>query len=733
MRRRVPLRQQLTITECAAACLAMVASYHGRFTTVSGCRGELAAGRNGLTVAQIVRAADRMGLAAEVTADLPEDPALPAIVFWRRRHFVVVERVGRDWVRIADPGNGRRRIPRTEFAEHFSGVAMTLRPTEDFVRRRSRVRDWPLVRYLRDVLAVPGTRTRMAGILAASAALQLVGLAFPVATGFTVDRLIPRQRWELVPLLITAVTTTVLLFGATSFLRARLLVNLRARANVVLTRAFVTHLLRLPLRFFLQRSRGDLLMRLSSVATTREALTGQLFTVLFDAVLLGLYLGGLVVLSPAYLGLTLAIGAAQGAILLGSYRRSRRLAQREISAMAEEQSYLVETLEAMLPLKANGAEPSALRRWSELFDKFQDATVRRGRTSATVESLQAALRTLAPLALLTLGVVMVLRGELTVGTMLAANSIAASVLAPLGSFISAGQSLQLVRAQVERMYDVLDAPVEPVGAAEAAQRHRPAAVELTDVSFSYDQDGEPVLRDVCLTLAPGRKVGVAGRTGSGKSTLALLVLGLLRPGQGEVRVDGLTLDAIDLHQLRGSCGAVLQDLSLFSGSIEENIRLGRPDAGPAEIEAAAQVAGLDDDVARMPMGYHTQVGEGGLALSAGQRQRVALARALVHRPRLLVLDEATSHLDPATERRVDEALNRLEVTRLVISHRRSAIENADEILVLDGARVVERGRHGDLMRRRGHYFALFGDHRASREEVSDTVPAPRAGLHSTRP
>ena len=303
---------------------------------------------------------------------------------------------------------------------------------------------------------------------------------------------------------------------------------------------------------------------------------------------------------------------------------------------------------------------------------------------------------------------------MSLGDMLAASSVALAVLAPMESFSGAGQLYHSVRAQVERLFDVLDTKVEENGTVRLPP-HRPNRITLRDVTYRYGSRQAPALANVSLELPPGHKLGVVGRTGSGKSTLGLLLLGLLRPEHGQVLHDGVTLADLDLADLRSHTGAVLQELSLFQGTIRENLTLTRPDASAPEVIEAATLAGLHDDVLALPLGYETPVGQGGTALSSGQRQRVALARALVHRPRLLLLDEATSNLDPETERRVDEALGALAVTRVVISHRVNAVRNADLIVALERGRVVQRGTHDDLLAVPGVYRDLFGEHRPADE------------------
>ncbi|MFI9846015.1 peptidase domain-containing ABC transporter [Nonomuraea sp. NPDC051941] len=710
MRRRVPVRLQLTTSECGAAVLAMLLSHHGRHASVAECRDLLGPGRDGVSVARLVAAAREYGLTAtaERVADpLGEPPRAPFIAYFSAHHFVVVEGPGRGGVRIVDPGNGRRTMPREEFARRYGGVVIECAPGPGFVRRRASPWRSTPVRYLRDFAAVPGGRRRLAGVLALAAAIQLLALALPLATKSVVDELVPAGRGDLLPVLGWAVFGTAALHGTLTFLRARLLLALRARADERLTGRFVGHLLRLPIGFFLQRSRGDLLLRVGSIATTREAVTQQSVTLALDMVLLSAYGIALVLLVPWYALMVGALAAGQAGLMVASYRRLRTLSQAELGARAGEQGYLVETLQAMLPLKANGVESRAQARWRELFGTYQTAMLRRGRASSWFEAAQGAVAVFAPLALLWCGAWLVLGGRMSLGTMLAVNALAMSVLAPLQAFVGTVQLYSMLRGQFERIYDVLDAAPEPSGA-RLLPAGRPVAIRAEGVAFRYAPDSPPVLREMSFEVPAGAKLGVVGRTGSGKSTLALLVLGLLRPETGEIRHDGVPVQELDVAALRRECGAVLQELSLFNGSIRDNITLGSPDATDDDVVTAALVAGLHHDVERLPMGYDTNVGEGGAALSAGQRQRVALARAIVHRPRLLILDEATSHLDPQTERRVDAALSELRVTRIVVSHRLSAIRDAHEVLVIDQGRIVGRGTHERLVSSPGPYRDLFG-------------------------
>jgi ABC-type bacteriocin/lantibiotic exporter with double-glycine peptidase domain len=534
----------------------------------------------------------------------------------------------------------------------------------------------------------------------------MIGLAVPLLTKVFVDQVIPHRLSSVMTVLGAGTAILIAALIVISYLRGALLIYLQGRLDSEMMVVFFEHLLSLPVRFFQLRNTGDLLTRLASNSMIRETLTNRAVSAVLDGAFVLVYLAILLFWHPMFALLVIGLGSIQVALLLGSTPRMQRLMERDLAAGAASQSYLAQALMGIATVKAAGAEDRVIEHWSNLFFKQLNISLERGHLSLIIETAMITLRTFSPLALLWVGAMSVLNGGMSLGTMLALNALAASVLVPLASLISSGQQLQLVRAHLDRLADVGEA--EPEQDLKKVRGAPPLAgkVEFKQVSFRYDAQAPAVLRDITMTIGAGQKVALVGRSGSGKSTLAKLLLGLYLPGEGEILYDGIPLQRLDYRTLRRQFGAVLQDLFLFSGSVRQNIALTDPGLPLEQVVKAARLAEVHDEIMKMPMGYETVVAEGGSALSGGQRQRLALARALVHQPAMLLMDEATSHLDVLTEQTIEDNLNALPLTRIVIAHRLSTIRNADLILVLDEGAIVEQGSHDALLARQGRYAAL---------------------------
>ena len=721
-RRRTPIILQMTSVDCGAACLAMVLNHFGRKTRLAECRSHCDPGRDGVSVLTIVTAARKFGLRTKALSlrvpDFSQMP-VPCIVHWKGNHFVLLERWTPTQVQIVDPARGRRRISGLEFGAAFSGVVVISEPDSGFDTRPAP--EPALLRScLQGVLHEPGTKAILLKILGSSLLLQMLAFAVPLLTRNLVDRVIPFRNIGLLNVLLAGAMLIALINALMAYCRAMLLIRLEEHLDSRLMLGFLRHLFSLPYRFFQQRSSGDLLMRLGSNASIREALASSTIAAIVDGGLVVIFLAALLRFSFLFGTVALAVAVVEVSLLCVTARPLYHLAESELDSRAESQGYLLECLRGVSTLKASGNEQSTLDRWGRLLARQLEASANRTRGYAKVESALTLLRSFSPLLLLWLGGRLTMSGEMTLGTMLAMNALAAAFLQPIASLVSSAQRLQMAGAHLERIADVMQAqPEQEVWHALSpglgeGWRSVPAPgfsgkIEFRNVSFRYDANSPWVIDRISLALEPGQKVALVGKTGSGKSTLAKLLLGLYPPTEGEILYDCLPLHALNLQQVRRQWGVALQEPYLFSSSLRDNISLHDGEMTMDEVMRAAEIAEIHAEIMEMPMGYETRIDEGGGSLSGGQRQRVALARAVASRPSLLLLDEATSHLDAITESMVDRNLDTLSCTRVVIAHRLSTIENADLIVVLENGSIAEQGSHQELLASGGHYSDLVAN------------------------
>ena len=704
-RRRVPYIPQVAASDCGASSLAMVLGYHGKHLRLDNVRKVTGYGRDGADALTMLAAARVFGLRGR-GVKVPELDDLrfvpPAsILHWQFDHFVVFERLTPDGADLVDPAAGRRRVGREELGRSFTGVALCFEPSEDFAPEPAKRRRWG--RLLALLRQHSGALQR---VVATSAAVQLLALAVPVLIGVLVDRVIPRGDVGLLTVLAAGLAAVVGFSFLATLVRSYLLLNLRTRLDARMTLDFLDHLVDLPYAFFQQRSAGDLIMRMSSNATVREILTSAALSGVLDGALVSLYLVLLFVANLSMGLLVLALGGFRVALFLFARKRTRDLMSRSLQTEARSQSYQVNLLAGIETLKAAGAEHRAVEQWSHLFTDVLNVSLARGRLAAFVDSTLAALGTASPLVILVWGAVQVLQGHLSLGTMLALNALAAGFLTPLTTLITNAFQFQLLGSYMDRIEDVLETPREQDPATVSPAPRLAGGVRLEGVSFRYGPFSPPAVQDVTIEIPAGRFIALVGRSGAGKSTLASLLVGLYPPTAGRILFDGADLSRLDLRSVRRQVGVVPQHPYLFGASIRTNLTLADPTLPLSRAVEAAGLAHIHEDIAAMPMGYDTVLADGGASLSGGQRQRLALARALVHRPAILLLDEATSALDTRTEREIQGELATLRCTRIVIAHRLSTIRDADLILVMEEGRVVEQGRHGELLARGGVYAGL---------------------------
>lgn len=703
---RVPEIAQQSAIECGLACLAMILTYHGREISIGELRAQSGLGRDGLSALSIVKIARNHNMRVRAISlqqsDLRNVP-LPAIIHWEFNHFVVVERWTQSEVDIVDPAQGRRHLSYQEFDKSFTGVVITLEPGVHFDREATSAK-----LSLREYLLQYAGQMPMAIVEVIGTSLLILGfgLISPLLTKFILDQVLPLKLsnmmlWLGAGLILMMVTQT-----AATLLREWLLVYLRARIDTRMMLDFFERMLSLPYKFFQVRSSGDLLARMASNTVIRDTISNQMITTFLDGSTVILYFFILFWQSRQFALLSLGMGLLQVLLLLCSGRAIRDFSRRELAAQGKSQGYMAEALAGMATLKAAGAEQQSLEQWTNLFLEQLNISVRRNYLTVLINGAQSVLRTLTPMALLWLGATQVMNGTLSIGTMFALNTLAGAFLAPIGSLVGTGQQLQIVRTHFERLADVSTAEPEQDRAKALPPPCLSGRIRMDRVSFRYDPEASEVLHNINLTIEPGQKVALVGRTGSGKSTLGKLLLGLYLPTEGQILYDNFPLANLDLQDVRRQFGVVLQESAIFSGSVRQNVSLHDPSMPMERIVEAASMAAIHEDIARMPMGYETYVSEGGSGLSGGQRQRLAIARAIAHHPAILLLDEATSHLDVITEQQVEHNLHAVPCTQIIIAHRLSTIRDADVIIVLDRGTIVEKGSHFELMVRNGYYAQL---------------------------
>jgi NHLM bacteriocin system ABC transporter peptidase/ATP-binding protein len=710
---RSPTVLQMEAVECGAAALGIVLAHYGRWVPLEELRIACGVSRDGSKASNMVKAARQYGLEAKGFKREPQSLRSvkpPMILHWNFNHFVVLDGfLGKGRARLNDPAGGPREITEEELDQAFTGVVLTFQPGPEFDRRGEPPR---LIPALRRRLA--GSRAALAFVLLAGLALVIPGMVVPVFSKVFVDSVLLENRRDWLPPLLIAMTLAALLTGALTWLQQSYLLRLETRMAVGGSSRFLWHVLRLPMEFFTQRFAGDISSRVAINDRVAQLLSRDLATnalgalmIVFFAAILFRYDAVLTLVGIAVVSLNVA------ALRFVSRKRvdgNRRLVQDQGKLMGT----AIGGLQTIETLKATGGESDLFTRWAGYQAKVVNGRQDLERYTQILDAVPPLLSTVNTALILGIGGLRVINGDLSLGGLVAFQLLMASFIAPVNRLVSLGGRLQMVEGDMNRLDDVLRYRIDPSvgsGPGDAPDERAPVKLtgrlELRDVSFGYSRLDPPLIENFNLTLEPGSRVALVGGSGSGKSTLSRLVTGLYQPWSGEILFDGRPRSELPPGVLTNSLASVDQNVFLFEGTVRENLTLWDSTIPLPEVVAAAKDACIHEDVAARPGGYESPVDEGGANWSGGQRQRLEIARALVGRPTLLVLDEATSALDPTTEQKIDEALRRRGCTCLIVAHRLSTIRDADEIIVLERGKVVQRGTHDELKGVEGPYARLI--------------------------
>ncbi len=712
---KVPVVMQMEALECGAASLAMILAYYGKWIPLEQVRLDCGVSRDGSNARNVLRAARSYGLTAKGYRYEPEDlkksGKFPCIIHWNFNHFVVLNGFRGDKAVLNDPAKGTYAVSMKAFDEAFTGICLFFEPGEDF---KPEGKPQSMISYAKQRLTGAGTAIVFVTLTAVIS--SLLGIITPAFSRVFLDRLLTGENPDwLVPFTLALAGISVIQL-VVAWIQAVYSLRINGKLAVVGNTTFLWKVLRMPMEFFSQRMAGDIQGRQSANAEIAGQLVNTFAPLALDAAMMVFYLVVMlrysVVLTLIGLASVLANLALSGII---SKKRINitRVQMRDAGKLA---GTTVAGIEMIETIKASGAENGFFEKWAGYQASVNASQVKFQRTNQLLGMLPALVSSLCGTAVLMTGVYLAMDGSFTVGMILAFQGFLSSFVSPAMTLISAGQTLQEMRTDMERIEDVMKYPTDPALEAAADDSDDRAeysklsgAVELRHVTFGYSRLAEPLISDFSMTLKPGSRVAFVGPSGCGKSTISKLISGLYKPWSGEILFDGKPISQIDRNVFTGSLAVVDQDIILFEDTIANNIKMWDNSIEDFEMIMAARDAQLHEDIMQRDGGYQYKLTEGGKDLSGGQRQRLEIARVLTQDPTIIILDEATSALDAKTEYDVVKSIKDRGITCIVVAHRLSTIRDCDEIIVMEQGRVVERGTHEELMRQGGAYTQMVSN------------------------
>ena len=707
---KVPVVMQLEALECGAASLTMVLAYYGKWLPLEQVRADCGVSRDGSNAKNVLRAARSYGLSAKGYRFEPEDlktyGKFPCIIHWNFNHFVVLNGFKGDKAVLNDPAKGCYSVPMETFDKSFTGICLMFEPTEDFVPGGKPRSVWA---FAMEKLKGAGTAVGFAVITTVIA--SLLGIIQPAFSRIFLDRLLTGVNPDWAKPFLWALSALAVVQIILAFIRTVFSARIHAKIAVVGSTTYLWKVLHLPMEFFSQRVAGDIQQRMGANASIAETLVNTLSPLVIQSAMMVFYLVVMVRYSAA---LTLiGVFSIVVNLFVSRYisRKRVNLTRVQLRDSGKLAGTTVAGIEMIETIKASGAENGFFEKWSGYQASVNAQKVAFSRLNQYVGMIPQIVSTLTDTAVLILGVWLVMEGQFTIGMVMAFQGFLSSFTAPASQLIGAGQTIQELRTDMERIEDVMRYPedaacVDTPLDEDAEYDKLSGVVELKNVTFGYSRLAEPLIRDFSMTLKQGSRVAFVGASGCGKSTLAKLISGLYQPWSGEILFDGKPQTTIDCSVFTGSLAVVDQDIILFEDTIANNIKMWDSSIEDFEMILAARDAQIHSDIMQRDGGYNYKLTEGGKDLSGGQRQRLEIARVLAQDPTIIILDEATSALDAKTECDVVKSIKDRGITCIVVAHRLSTIRDCDEIIVLDRGRVVERGTHEELYALGGAYTKL---------------------------
>lgn len=713
---RVPTVLQMEAVECGAASLTMILRYFGKYVPLDQVRIACGVSRDGSKASNILKAARQYGLEGKGFRKEPDSlkkMAPPVIIHWNFSHFMVLEGFRKGKVYLNDPASGRRSVTEEEFNQSFTGITLTFKPTSDFQKDGKKPGLMSsLLKRLR------GSKTALLYVVLAGLTMVIPGLVIPVFARIFVDDILLAGKDSWIVPLFMGMGLTGVIRGILTWLQQYYLLKLETKIALTSSCRFLWHILKLPAEFFAQRSAGDIASRMLSNDNVAKLLSGKLATAVLNLFMIVFYfilmLRYNVVL--ALFGLAIAVVNISYLKIVATQRKdqnSRLLKDRGMTtAIGMTGLQIIETI------KATGSESDFFAKWAGYQAKALNSEQELGISSQYLTALPYLLTGINNTLVLVLGAHFIMESKMTIGMLVAFQSLMTSFMTPVTEIVGLGAQLQEVEGEMNRLDDVLQYPSQPetrdeekteaqAGISFTEGHKLEGFVELEGITFGYNRLEPPLIENFNLKLRPGSRVALVGGSGSGKSTVAKILAGIYRPWSGKILLDGYLRTDLPKTVITNSLAMVDQEIWMFEGSVRDNITLWDETVSEFQLIQAAKDACIHEDITSRAGGYEQLVEEGGKNFSGGQRQRLEIARALVQNPSIIILDEATSALDPLTEKRVDENIRRRGCTCVIVAHRLSTIRDCDEIIVLEKGKIAERGTHEELYKRGGLYAGLI--------------------------
>lgn len=716
-KKRVPFVEQIEHSECGISCVAMILGYYGHHISLTSLREEFGVPKGGHTLSNINEIFNNKKCASKgfraSTLDLGQF-TLPVILFWENKHFVVLEKIKNNHFYIVDPSHGNRKLGAEEFDKLYSGVLLEVKPNLLLEKTKKKSSVHFLLSY---VLKNP---ILIFKILLLTFGIQALSISIPYITAFITDKVIVTKELSSLPMIGLLICMLFIGFSALSILRIFTVAKLQTLMDYFMMSNFMDHLLKLPYRFFENRSSGELIFRANSNMYIRQILSTRTVTLIVDSLLLFVYMLLMMRISISMSMIVLGIGVTILILLILSSKITKNLSKLNIHTQTRVQNSLTESITGIVDVKMMGNEDLILEEWEKDFKKQLSNTEKQNKWTGSISSITTSLQFIFTLSILWYGASMVIKGDITLGTLLAFNTLALSFITPLISLGTTYIDFVVVGTFVQRLYDVIGATSENLTEGSNNVDTLKGKIEFSNVSFKYDEFAKNTVENLNFVINPGERVAVVGLSGSGKSTIAKLILGLYIPTEGEILIDNQPLQEFNPRKIRSKMGAVLQDARLFNKSLYENLINNQKEATYEDAVEATRIACIHDEIIKYPMGLFTIASENGLNFSGGQKQRFILARALLKKPAILVLDEATSALDSVTESQITKNIREnIACTTLVITHRLSTIMQADKIIVINDGKVKGIGSYEELKKSNELFQDLYKTQLIEEEEQNE--------------